>query len=110
MITQEQLNALYEAEVVDQDGDRIGALDQVYLDNESGDPAWLTVRTGFLGGRRYFCPLSTAELMDHQIRVPYSADMVKGSPEITPDRHLDEEEEEQLYSYYAVDEGPAPSA
>lgn len=110
MITQEQLNALYDAEVVDQDGEKVGALDQVYLDNATGDPAWLTVRTGWLGGRRIFCPLSNAELVGHRIQVPYPVSLIKDAPDIPVDRHLTEDEEDQLYEYYAVDEGPAPSA
>lgn len=110
MITQEQLNALYDAEVVDQEGEKVGSLDKVYLDNATGDPAWVTVRTGWFGGRRAFCPLSNAEIVGHQIRVPYPVAMIKGAPEIQVDRHLTEDEEEQLYDYYSADEGPAPSA
>ena len=110
MITQEQLNALYDAEVVGQDGEKVGSLDQVYLDNATGDPAWLTVRTGWFGGRRIFCPLTNAEVVRQQIQLPYTLAMIKGAPEIPVDRHLTEDEEEQLFEYYSVDEGPQPSA
>lgn len=110
MITQAQLNALYDAEVVDQAGEKVGPLDKVYLDNATGDPAWISVRAGWFGGRRMLCPLANAEVVGSQIRVPYPAEMVKGAPEIPPGDHLTEDEEEQLYDYYAVDEGPAPSA
>lgn len=110
VITQEQLNALYDADVVDQDGEKVGALDQVYIDNATGDPAWLTVRTGWIAGRRCFCPLSNAEIVGAQIRLAYTVEMIKGAPDIPVDRHLTEDEEEQLLEYYSVDEGPAPSA
>lgn len=110
MITREQLNTIYDAEVVDQDGDKVGSLDQVYLDNATGDPAWVTVRTGRFAGRRCFCPLSNAEIDGNQIRLPYSLSMIKAAPDIPIDRHLTEDEEEQLFDYYSLDEGPAPSA
>ncbi|WP_131104069.1 PRC-barrel domain-containing protein [Ornithinimicrobium sufpigmenti] len=110
MITQAQLNALYDAEVVDQAGEKVGPLDRVYLDNATGDPAWVSVRTGWFAGRRVFCPLANAEVVGTQIRVPYPVAMIKDAPEIPADEHLTEDEEEQLYDYYAVDEGPAPSA
>lgn len=110
MITQAQLNALYDAEVVDQSGEKVGPLDKVYLDNVTGDPAWISVRAGWFGGRRIICPLANAELVGSQIRVPYSVEMIKDAPQIPVDEHLSEDEEEQLYDYYAVDEGPAPSA
>lgn len=110
MISQEQINALYDAEVVDQSGEKVGAMGQVYLDNKTGEPAWVTVRTGWIGGRRVFVPLTSAEIVQEQIRVPYSTAMIKDAPDIPCDRHLSEDEEQDLLEYYAVDEGPAPSA
>ena len=64
VISHEQLNKLYDAEVVDQDGERVGAMGQIYLDNATGEPAWITVRTGWFGGRRVFVPLTTAEVVE----------------------------------------------
>ena len=110
VISQEQLNALYDAEVVDQGGEKVGAMGQVYLDNKTGEPAWVTVRTGWIGSRKVFVPLSTAEIVDEQIRVPYSTAMIKAAPDIPCDRHLSEDEEQDLFEYYSVDDGPAPSA
>lgn len=110
MITYEKLGEMYDAEVVDQDGHKVGGLDQVYLDNSTGNPAWISVRTGWFGGRRIFCPVSNAVVDGGQIRVPYPGAMIKDAPEIPCDGHLSEDEEEQLYEYYAVDQGPAPSA
>jgi len=109
-VTQEQLAEYFDAEVVDQDGHRVGALGQIYLDNRTGDPAWATVRTGLLGGRKVFVPLATAELRDGQVLVPYSTEMIKGAPDIAPDGHLSEDNEQDLYLYYRFDEGPGPSA
>lgn len=110
VVTQEQLNEYYAAEVVDQDGGRVGSMGEIYLDNRTGDPAWLTVRTGFLGGRKVFVPLVTAEIRDGQIFVPYSSAKIKGAPDVPADPHLSDNEEQDLYQYYAVQEGPAPSA
>jgi sporulation protein YlmC with PRC-barrel domain len=110
VITQAQLNALYDAEVVDQAGEKVGPLDTVYLDSLTGDPAWVSVRAGWFGGRRVFCPLGNAEVVGSQIHVPYPVAVIKGAPEILADEQLSEGEEELLYNYYAVDEGPAPSA
>ncbi|HSP59732.1 MAG TPA: PRC-barrel domain-containing protein [Ornithinimicrobium sp.] len=109
-ISQEQLEALYDAEVVDQEGDKVGSLGQVYVDNATGEAAWITVRTGWFGGRKFFVPLATAELVDGQIRVPYSSAMIKDSPEIDVDGHLTENEEQDLYDYYAPETGDAPPA
>ncbi|MFK5632978.1 PRC-barrel domain-containing protein [Ornithinimicrobium sp. LYQ103] len=110
VISHEQLNMLYDAEVVDQDGEKVGAMGQIYLDNATGEPAWITVRTGWFGGRRVFVPLTTAEVLDGQIRCAYSMAKIKGAPDIEVDGHLSEADEQDLDAYYAVDEGPMPSA
>lgn len=110
MISQDELNRLYDAEVLDQDGERIGALGEVYLDNRTGDPAWLTVRAGWFGGRKVFVPLATAEVRDGQIQVPYTLEKVKGAPDVVADGHVSESDEQDLYTYYRVQEGPAPTA
>ncbi|MGO0575187.1 PRC-barrel domain-containing protein [Ornithinimicrobium panacihumi] len=109
-ITQEQLDQYFDAEVVDQDGERVGSLGEVYVDNRTGHPAWATVRTGWFAGRKVFVPLATAELRDGRVLVPYSTEMIKRAPDIAPDGHLSEDNEQDLYLYYAVDDGPAPSA
>ncbi|SOC52417.1 PRC-barrel domain-containing protein [Ornithinimicrobium cerasi] len=110
MISNEELNTLYDAEILDQDGEKIGTLGEVYLDNRTGDPAWLTVRAGWFAGRKVFVPMSTAEVREGQIQVPYSTDKVKGAPDILADGHLSEDDEQDLYIYYRMDDGPAPSA
>ena len=110
MISQEQLNALYDAEVVDQGGERVGAMCRVYLDNRTGEPAWVTVRTGWIGSRKVFVPLTTAEIVNEQIRVPYSTEMIRDAPDIPCAKHLSEDEEQDLFEYYAVEDGAAPSA
>ncbi|MFX0539258.1 PRC-barrel domain-containing protein [Ornithinimicrobium sp. Y1847] len=109
MISQEQINQLYDAEVVDQDGERVGSMGEVYVDNRTGDPAWVTVRTGWFSAK-VFVPLSTAEILDGQIRVPYPTSRIKAAPSVESDGHLSENDEANLYRYYAVEEGPAPSA
>lgn len=101
MIPYETLGEMYDAEVVDQDGHKVGGMDQVYLDNSTGNPAWISVRTGWFGGRRIFCPVSNATVQNGQIRVPYPLAMIKDAPEIPCDGHLTEDEEEQLYDFYA---------
>ena len=110
VVTQQQLNEYYAAEVVDQDGEKVGSMGEIYLDNRTGEAAWMTVRTGWLAGRTVFVPLSTAEIRDGQIHVPYSVDKIKNTPDIDVDGHLSEDNEQDLYHYYAIEEGPAPSA
>ena len=37
-------------QVIDSNDDKIGKVGQVFLDDETGEPAWVTVKTGMFGG------------------------------------------------------------
>jgi uncharacterized protein (TIGR02271 family) len=86
---------------VDADGSKVGKIDEVYLDRNSGDPEWVTVNTGLFGTRTSFAPISGAERVDDEIRLAYSKDQIKDAPSIDADGELSNEEERTLYDHYA---------
>ena len=93
-------------EVVDSGGEKIGTLAEVYLDQQTGEPEWATVTTGFFGTKQSFVPLIEAEPARGKVVVPYSKDQVKDAPAIVPDGELSPEEEEQLYGHYGAEYSP----
>lgn len=101
-ITQEHIDQLYNADVVDRDGDSLGGVGQVYLDDNTGDPAWVTVKTGFFGTKETFVPLNDADFGDGTIRLPYEKGYIKDAPNMEADQHLSESEQDELYRYYDV--------
>ena len=105
MITQNDLRSLFDADVYEQDGDKIGSAGQVYLDNNSGEPEWVTVKTGLFGTKESFVPLRNASLSEGRIVVPFGKDRVKGAPKIDADGQLTPEEEDELYRYYELNDG-----
>ena len=70
--------------VVSTDGGKIGNIGQVYLDDSTGEPAWVTVKTGMFGSSESFVPLEQASVSGDDIRVPYDKDRVKGAPRARP--------------------------
>ena len=68
--------------VYDFDGDVIGEAWQVYLDDESTRPQWLTVRTSLFRSSEYFVPLAGAQRSHDGVRVNYGKHTVKGAPRI----------------------------
>ena len=46
----------YGSVVVDSNGDKVGDVGQVYLDDATGRPEWVTVRTGLFGLKETFVP------------------------------------------------------
>ena len=102
MINRDNVASILGSDVYDADGDKIGGVGQVYLDDATGDPSWVSVSTGWFGGAQSLVPLSDANYdADGGLRVPYSKDVVKDAPRVEDDQHLSPAEEEQLYSYYS---------
>src|SRR5918911_163781 len=107
MISRDSVQTLIGGTAYSSDGDKIGSIGTVYLDNASGEPAWVTVKTGLFGSNESFVPLEQAEQTGDGIRVPYDKDRVKNAPNIETDRELSEQEEDQLYAYYGLGGGTA---
>jgi sporulation protein YlmC with PRC-barrel domain len=96
-------------EVVDQDGDKVGKLDEIYLDRETGTPEWAIVNTGMFGRKSSFVPLKEALREGDMIRVPYQKEQIKDAPNVDPDGEISPEEEQQVYSHYGLDYSQAQS-
>ena len=89
--------------VVAGDGDKIGKLDEIYLDQETDKPEWALVNTGLFGTKSHFVPLRDAQPSGETVEVPYSKDQVGDAPSIDPDGELSQAEEETLYRHYGLD-------
>jgi uncharacterized protein (TIGR02271 family) len=90
--------------VVDNDGDKIGKVSQVFLDDQTGNPEWVTVTTGLFGTAESFIPLNQGSIQGDTIRVPYDKATVKGAPRVNDSNgKLSEAEEAELYRYYGLD-------
>jgi hypothetical protein len=89
--------------VVDADGEKIGSVEQIFTSGDSGEPAFVTVRTGLFGMSESFAPLTGASLEESVIRVAFSKDTVKNGPRIESDRGaITETQEQALYTYYGL--------
>lgn len=90
--------------VVADDGTKIGSIGQVYLDDETSQPEWVTTRTGLFGGAESFVPLAQASLSGDDLVVPFDKDKVKDAPRVSDsDGHLSRDQEAELYRYYGMD-------
>jgi uncharacterized protein (TIGR02271 family) len=88
--------------VVDRDGEKIGKLNEIYLDRETNRPEWALVNTGLLGTKSSFVPLSGAEPAGDDVRVAYAKDQVKDAPSVEADGELSQREEAELYRHYGL--------
>lgn len=109
-LNNEHLASLTDADVVDERGDKIGGVGQIYLDDATGQPAWVSVKSGLFGMRESFVPLAGADVVDGDIQVPYTKDFVKDAPRVDADNHLDDGQQATLFSYYGVERGAGQDA
>ncbi|KHL04029.1 PRC-barrel domain-containing protein [Sinomonas humi] len=102
MFTNDQIDSLVDknGSVVTPDGEKIGGIGHFYLDDETGEANWLTVKTGLFGTHESFVPLDEARLQDDDLVVPYTKEQVKDAPHVDPDARVEQDEEDRLYDYY----------
>ena len=87
--------------VRDAEGEKIGPVGDVFLDQETDRPAWIGVKTGLFGRHESYVPLEqVTEDEDGDLRVPYDAQLVKDAPRVDPDVALTGGEEHALYRHY----------
>ena len=91
--------------LLDESGDKIGEIVDIYVDRQTGNPQWLAVKTGMIGNKVNFVPRDRAWGDGEDVRVPFDKSLVKDAPSCDADGDLSPEEERRLYDHYAVDFG-----
>jgi uncharacterized protein (TIGR02271 family) len=109
MTTREDTLTWRGQDIVDRDGDKIGTVEEIYLDAETDEPEWALVTTGMFGSKQSFVPLREASHDDDGVRVPYEKAQVKDAPTVEPDGELSKPEEAELYRHYGLDYGESES-
>ena len=108
MITQDRLREVIGATTFDREGAKVGTIGQVYYDDNTNQPKWLTVNTGLFGTNESFVPVQGAELRTGgSVTVAYAKAVIKDAPNIAEDGHLSPEDEQRLYRHYGLDYGSA---
>ena len=103
MFTQEQASTVIGGTLFGANNEKIGKIGQIFVDDETGRPEWVTVHTGLFGTNESFVPVSDGSLQGNDLSVPFGKDQIKDAPNVDPSGgHLSEAEEEQLYAYYGL--------
>jgi uncharacterized protein (TIGR02271 family) len=96
-------------ELLDNDGQKIGTIEEIYLDTETDQPEWALVKTGLFGGKGTFVPLQQANPTGDGVQVPFEKSHVKDAPNVDPDGELSQSEEQGLYEHYGLSYGESRS-
>jgi uncharacterized protein (TIGR02271 family) len=110
MITKEAIPDVLGHTAYDGSHSKIGKVGNVYIDEHTGQPEWMTVHTGMFGRRETFVPLEPAQVRDNEVLVPFNKEQIKNAPTVDVDAsgHLSDEEEALMYDYYGMPHPTTP--
>lgn len=100
MIDSKNINSVFDAKVVDRDKAKIGTVKQVYVDDDNGQPLFVSVATGLFGMSESFVPLEDAAFDGDELRVRFGKDKVKDAPRIDAGDELSDPQQDQIWDYY----------
>ena len=100
MTTTNDLQNMEGQTAVDVNGTKVGKIGQIYVDDQSSQPLWVTISTGMFGTRESFAPLYGSRSDGGNLRLAVTKDMVKDAPGVEADGHIEDSENEALYTYY----------
>lgn len=79
MITQDQIPSALDHPVYDSDGNKLGEAKHVFLDDATGQPEWVSIKTGIFGMNESFVPIKDATVVEDHLEVPFAKDKIKTS-------------------------------
>ncbi|MEF2978615.1 PRC-barrel domain-containing protein [Subtercola sp. YIM 133946] len=103
MFEAENIRDWIDSSVVDQNGDKIGALESIYFDTSTDQPTFATVKVGILSGQKLvFVPLAGALVSPKHLKVMSDKKIVKDAPFIATDGELDAASEPAVFAHYGL--------
>jgi uncharacterized protein YrrD len=93
--------------LVDRDGEKIGKLQDVYVDVETDEPQFGTVKEGFIGRHLTFVPLGGIKVGPDSLQVAVSKEQVRDAPNLEQHgEELSQADESALYHHYELNYTP----
>jgi len=100
---------LFGCEVTDSNGNKIGKVDGVWVDDATNDLEFIGVKIGMLMGKTHIIPVTQGQTGSGTISVPYDESKIKDAPSFGADDELSPDDEDGIYSYYGVDRSTGQS-
>jgi uncharacterized protein YrrD len=89
--------------IVDRDGERIGKLHDVYVDVETDEPQFGTVKEGFIGRHLTFVPLVGVVVGPDELRASVLKEQVKSAPDLSlQGQEMSQADESALYHHFEL--------
>jgi sporulation protein YlmC with PRC-barrel domain len=93
--------------LMDRDGEKIGKLQDVYVDVETDEPQFATVKEGIIRRHLTFVPLGGIRVAPDSLEAAVSKTQVEGAPNIEQHgEELSQADESRLYHHYELNYTP----
>lgn len=94
-------------QIIDIDGEKIGKLEDVYVDVETDVPQFATVKEGLIGRHLTFVPLGGITVGPDELRVAVTKAQVQDAPNIAQQgEELSQDDESALYHHFELNYTP----
>ena len=100
MATIDDLRHMKGQTAVDLNGAKLGTVGQIYVDDQTSQPVWVTISTGLLGTKESFAPLYGSRSDGEELQLAVPKDLVKDAPGMEANGHIKESENDALYQHY----------
>jgi len=96
--------------LVDRNGEKIGKLQDVYVDVETDESQFATVKEGFIGRHLTFVPLGGIQVSPDELRVSVTKEQVQSAPNLEMHgEELSQADESTLYHHFELNYTPIAS-
>jgi uncharacterized protein YrrD len=93
--------------LLDRNGEKIGKLQDVYVDVETDAPQFGTVKEGLIGRHLTFVPLVGIQIGPNDLQVTVTKDQVRSAPDIEMHgEELSQADESALYHHFEMNYTP----
>ncbi len=96
--------------LIDSQGQKIGKLQDVYVDVENDEPQFATVKEGFIERHLTFVPLAGIHVGPEGLQVSTTKERVRSAPDIKMHgEELSQADESALFHHFEMNYTPAPT-
>ena len=99
-----RIEDLANATAFDVDGDKVGEVKDVYVNDTTGQPDFVSVNHGSFGGGESIVPLRGHTLRDGELHLAFPKDRIEDAPDLDENGHLTTEDQEAFYRHYGLTE------
>ena len=94
---------LFNATAYDKDGEKLGDVNEVFVDDQSGQPTFVEVNHGLFGMNSSLVPLRGHDFSGDDLKLGFSKDRIKDAPEFDSDKPLTPEAQSDIFKHYGLE-------